>query len=262
LPELPPPAEFVEEIEEVEIDEPALESETEETADQAAPSQVEPSINGDVGARRKRRRRRRGRGDRAPQQGLQTGQPTSLPEERQDEERDDDDVEGEEGAPTGPTEHLENGHGAAPGEVGGKRRRRRRRRGRRGPREGQMYSSNDGVPVSASAHDHDAERPMLEAPADVVAPNTPSAPVWSLHPDEPREHAAAHTEPLVATPAPVLTSQRNDAWSAPRETAPSAPLHETIVEPTKVPTPETIAEKELSQPTRKGWWQRPFKLRD
>ncbi len=265
LPDMPLPVAQDSEIEEPEIEE--ADSEVDETVEQT-PVQAEPAVNGEAvngenGVRRKRRRRRRGRGDRAPQQMTHTDQPATLPESQHDEEADDEEAEPGDGTPSTPAGQFENGQGAAAGE-GGRRRRRRRRRGRRGPRDGQTLGPADGVPADGSVNDHNAEAPMLDqprsTPADGMTPNAPSAPVWSLSPDAAHQHAPVAHEPARDVAPAVMSSPRSEEWQAPREE--SAPRVEAIPEAAKEPSPEPVASNEPAQPSRKGWWQRPFKLRD
>jgi hypothetical protein len=106
-----------------------------------------------------------------------------------------------------------------------------------------------------------AEQP-LSAPADFVTPNTPSEPVWSLHPKEAREHEPVPSVPTREVPPAIVASSGNKEWNSPREEMPPAPREKAIAGTAREPSPESAALNEPSQPARKGWWQRPFKLRD
>jgi ribonuclease E len=151
----------------------------------------------------------------------------------------------------------------APGE-GGRRKRRRRRRGR-GQRDGQAFGVNDaphleGDHADTSANENDAFEDSashsdnthediganLDAPS--VTPNAPSAPEWSLAAQPaPERHAAPAVEKIEV----AATSHR------------VASVEETpAVVPAPVAAVQTAAANAPEQPTRKGWWQRPFRLRD
>jgi ribonuclease E len=225
------------------------------------------------GGKRRRRRRRRGRDrDRPAMPGDNGGAPAIAPRQL---------AEGESAPPAGsdlngaaladalhePRQdgaqlqgpqsqgHLAQG---APGE-GGRRKRRRRRRGR-GPREGQPFSVNDGGPERlesgpangsieyqdaiehAAPHEHAQEEIGSAINAPIVTPNAPSAPVWSL--------AAQH--------APEQSSVETKVAIPPSSNGAKAIMDRPVAEA----APETVAPRASDQPAKKGWWQRPFRLRD
>ncbi len=150
-------------------------------------------------------------------------------------------VAAEPGAPRADGQFENRGGQSADGAQGEGQRRRRRRRGRRrgGERLGVDPAANiEGVPVDGSVRDVgeeitgtaddgvEADAAITKIDVAPVVPNLPSAPVWSLTPETPRQPAPA------AKPEPVAAQ------------APAAP------EP---------AASEPPQPARKGWWQRALK---
>ncbi|HEY2446583.1 MAG TPA: ribonuclease E/G, partial [Rhizomicrobium sp.] len=140
-------------------------------------------------------------------------------------------------------------------ENGSSRKRRRRRRGRRGPRDSvaPQTETRDGTVDAANSADPRPQplpRPVRSDTEDSLLPqigtaavvlNAPSEPVWSLSQVE--EH-------IVATEMPRAESVETvDAEPRVPDAAPAdAP---------EVPSPTTPPE-----PPRKGWWQRPFRLRE
>ena len=161
--------------------------------------------------------------------------------------------------------HLAQG---APGE-GGRRKRRRRRRGR-GPREGQPFNVNDGGPdrlesgsVNVSGENQATFEENATHPepahedigvginAPIVTPNAPSAPVWSL--------AAQHAPERATMPAEKTIEVR----SHPAKMMDDVPVVEAApMTSQETVTAETAAPQTPGQPAKKGWWQRPFRLRD
>jgi ribonuclease E len=256
---------------EEEIDSAAEEEEEQEIVEgeveTTQASQPEAQPNGENGGRRRRRRRRRGR-DRNQQPGQPNPAPANLQQsetheaseadgEGDDEEDDHDQAEGQNG------EHHEQPQGAAPnGEGGVRKRRRRRRRGRRGgQREGgnpNYVGSGDGLegaPIDASAQNGDS--PVIGGDASDTsvispAPNAPSAPVWSLSAEtreQPREEPIARIDINIP---PDVANESVDAASALTAEAVRAQIAE----------PETPRADEPQAPSRKGWWQRPFRSRE
>ena len=269
------------EIEEVEEDEAQEERPQEVHADMPPRGDVRGDMRSDgqpradgqpqgEGGKRRRRRRRRGRDrDRpaiAPENG---GAPVIVPQQFADGEiSSGPDLNGVAvaGAPQEPRRDGAQLQGPQPqgaqGE-GGRRRRRRRRRGR-GPREGQPLGPNDINAPRLEAGDanddgHDAfdeNAPHHESAkeevgtgysAPIVTPNAPSAPVWSLASQHASEQPPAHVEAKIeAAPPPSSNGAKVDEEAASIETAPA----------------QVGASDATGQPTRKGWWQRPFRLRD
>ena len=257
----PPPIEppltvqVEEEVESV-VEEEEETAEEEVQAERPAAQDAPPA--GEGGGRRRRRRRRRGRDrDRAPQQ---QGQP--APQQAAHEEDEAAEFEGEDGdedhGETPVTERAENGAAAGqPGEGGGRRRRRRRRRGRRGSREGGNYQGSnealEGVPVDASVQDNEAgeaEEHVAASEPVVATPNSPSEPVWSLTPEPVREH---HEEPAAVATRPAEVETRS------AEEEPVAAIAGGVTETTAPAASDPDAPQ---APARKGWWQRPFRLRE
>jgi ribonuclease E len=261
MPVAPMQIEEDEEIESAVEEEDAAEDEGEAVQPS---SQAEAPANGE-GGRKRRRRRRRGR-DRAPQQGGQPGSQQPAPASYQtveaqdapDAEGDDEEDEHPGTAEQGET-HGEQQAGAAPnGEGGGRRRRRRRRRGRRGGQRengGPAHQGDaiEGVPVDMSVREGDGDVSFdvaSEAPALTAPLNSPSAPVWSLASETPRE------EP-----------QRDETVAITRIDLPGRIADEPIdaapgIAAEAVPSQAPARPGEPEAPTRKGWWQRPFRLRE
>lgn len=80
--------------------------------------------------------------------------------------------------------------------------------------------------------------------APIVTPNAPSAPEWSLAAQHTPEHHAAPAEAKGEVHTTVAVEEPRVVKSAP------------------VVAPEPTAANVPEQSTRKGWWQRPFRLRD
>jgi ribonuclease E len=240
----------------IESEEEELEPDTEQATPQSGqPQQPQP------GSSRKRRRRRRGRDHTRPPT-MQEAIPAveAPPDAPQEPAR-------ESATPATPQANGNgSSHGSQQGSTGSKRRRRRRR----GPR--------DHVPGQAPAHmpgeridDHaprssfagaetrpEFERRPAEAPRErveipIVTPNAPSEPVWSFT----HEPAASTREA-----APAASVER----PSPPPQAPPQPQAEHAPEPSfAAPAPaQSDAEPPApsDQPQRKGWWQRPFRIRD
>jgi len=109
----------------------------------------------------------------------------------------------------------------------------------------------EGVPVDATVRDADAESPLESIPIEdipiaIPAANTPSEPVWSLFSDPP--HGRAPIADAVVT--------HSAAPEPPAETVTPAPAHTERAKPAPTETSDPDA------PSRKGWWQRPFRIRD
>ena len=85
--------------------------------------------------------------------------------------------------------------------------------------------------------------PVIATPT--VAPNTPSEPVWSLSSDVKHvvDAGARRDEPLETKPA-------------------VSSMAETANSRVEAPEPSQPARDEPTGPPRKGWWQRPFRLRE
>jgi ribonuclease E len=127
-----------------------------------------------------------------------------------------------------------------PGEGGGRRRRRRRRRGRRGQGNAdnaQQFGAQPSLQEHNSTWDDrfGAGDEIDTTPRDdrVTAPNSSSAPEWSLGAD---------------TPPPT-------AMSEPIESVPDAPARHAESEPAQLEQKSA----EPAQPAKKGWWQRAFR---
>jgi len=235
-------------------EEPAEASAPQET--QAARPQGQPSApegDGQGGRRRRRRRRRGGRGRNGQPHPFHDGQ-QQRPQEPQHVEAapqsDDDDgasEETEETAPAIAAASQEPGRtegSSAPHQEGGGRR-RRRRRGRRGRRpdgdpsngahrQPQTHGEYQSAAAGQPRHETHIPNPQPEA----VEPNAPSSPQWSL------------------------SEQRSETRVVERDPEPSTPREEFA--PSRHPEPATAeaVEPEASEPreTRKGWWQRRFKI--
>ena len=213
------------------------------------------------GGRRKRRRRRRGGRDRdrtspneprhdqnfqPPQtvsnddgQGVQAGGEQSA-------QLDLSETGGQSGEPGQPTTNGNGQPGAQQGPLGeGQRRKRRRRRGRRGGRDrehlGNEQRANNSAAPSSDAPLGDRfgkldeidttprEEPFPAAARPEAVPNAASTPVWSLK--------------VEGTEAP-----------APK------PVHQRALEPAQEKPAGAKEVPSTPQPTKKGWWQKAFRL--
>ena len=105
----------------------------------------------------------------------------------------------------------------------------------------------DAFDENAPHHESAKEEVGTGYSAPVVTPNAPSAPVWSLASQHASEQPPAHVEAKIeAAPPPSSNGAKVDEEAASIETAPA----------------QVGASDATGQPTRKGWWQRPFRLRD
>ncbi len=268
----------------------------------AAKTEESPAGDGTGRRRRRRRRRGRNgqQGDTAEASGERTErrEPVAGETESADAESANDD--GEEGAEGDDRGSGLSGETTANGvDASGRRRRRRRRRGRRGPHEESTMLPEDSDEMPQERSEAPMDLPTTEsmapaipvstpfpavaaaAPERIAMPNAPSEPVWTLFADSPapepaRAHETVRTRVEVSrTPelervadvpapaadsfalAPALEKAKTDPAPAPH--APSVD-EETASPSPRVPSP--TAEQEPASPPRKGWWQRPFRLRD
>ncbi len=260
-----------------EENETVAEDDAEQTAP-AAPQAADAPTNGEGGGRRRRRRRRRGR-DRGP--ALQAGE-AQTPETtssgvvvdaivRIADGQEDDDAEEDEASETqsGDADTAS----AAAGDGAARRKRRRRRRGRRGPPDEMTSTANgahgghlEGGPLDASIQksgEEIAERPesaVIPVPhGEAASPNAPSEPVWSLFPEYPQEETSVTREEPVAITA-YATDENSHHSTEPTAGTAVETATIAVVETTQKAQPETQIAPD--QPPRKGWWQRPFRLRD
>jgi ribonuclease E len=240
----------------IESDEEEHEQDTEQATPQSGQPQPQP------GSSRKRRRRRRGRDHTRPPT-MQEAIPAveATPEAPQQPAR--------ESAVSTPPQANGNGpsHGSQQGSTGPKRRRRRRR----GPRDhvpgqapAQMQGERAGEtsprpPFEKTDATPEFERRPVEAPRErveipIVTPNAPSEPVWSLshEPARPPRQAAPGASLERPSPPPQAAPPQRQAERAPEPSfAPPTPAQSE-------PEPQAAGD----QPQRKGWWQRPFRIRD
>ena len=254
---------------EVAIVEPPAEVQLESVADNApvvqGPAiQIGNDAESPGGRRRRRRRRRGGRGRSGQHPHHEGGSEPHSPEfqrgsSQQFETRQEAPAGGHEFSREAAVETVLESPGSevAPGLApqsppsGGRRRRRRGRRGRR--REGE-FGNGGGDKSSAPQLEHDpAQSSQAEhrdaAPQDsqvedrgreVIEPNAPSSPQWSL-----TEHRAE-----------VEAAARESA--RPRVNESKAPDVDREDEAPASASSETASD-ELRE-TRKGWWQRRFKI--
>jgi ribonuclease E len=255
LPDLPaaPP------VEPEELNEEIAEEIVEEAQERESSGAQETPANGEPGGRRRRRRRRRGR-DRAPLPGPGQQQPGPQMGSAENETEGAEEDEAEEGSDEPSSERADNGANLAhPGEAqagedGARRKRRRRRRGRRGPREGNQANGStllEGVPVDATVRDADAPLesiPFEDTPIAIPVANAPSEPVWSLFSEPPRERAPIADAIVTHRAAPEPPAETITPATEPVQTESAKPA------PTEASDPDA--------PSRKGWWQRPFRIRD
>jgi ribonuclease E len=238
----------------IESDEEEHETEAENAVPQSAGPQQPTS-----GSSRKRRRRRRGRDHTKPPTMQETIPAVeAMPEVPQQSV-------GEDLAPIPP---QSNGNGSPQGQQqpgsGSPKRRRRRRRGPRDHAPGQAPAQAHGDHVEEASHRspprepgaqpafqrRPAEAPRERVDVPIVTPNAPSAPVWSFT----HEPAASTREA-----APVATVARP---SPPPQAAPPQQQVERVPEPSFATPSEGEPPAPSDQPQRKGWWQRPFRIRD
>ncbi len=259
---------------EVAIVEPPAEVQVESVLEPGPPVQAPavPIVNdGDLsgGRRRRRRRRRGGRGRSGQHPHSESGtEPHSAefhrPSNHQVETRQEVPAIGQEfSRDTGDDTVAESPSGEAvparaaqspPSGENGDKHRRRRRRGRRGRRREGEFGSGGGDNQSAPRveHDHAHERHAEHAGAmppdsraehrerEVIEPNAPSSPQWSLteHRAEAEAAAAQSARPRPGeSKAPEIESADEAPASAQSETASDEPRE-----------------------ARKGWWQRRFKI--
>ncbi len=237
------------------------------------------SAEGERGRRRRRRRRGgRGRNQRFGQNGSeQESAPQdhsvqaaeSVPEEAGEiggsESADEFDGADTEHEAEAPAETAPQGTGET-----WERKRRRRRRGRRGrrfesqqpvadaqtPADAAQLETGDGTPSeapteSAESHRSRDERSRPE-PDLVIAPNTPSSPVWSLvdHSEKTRFPAP----PPVVVPEPATPLAAAETEPVVQDVAPQ-PADESA----EAVTEEAAAGESTPREARRGWWQRRFK---
>jgi ribonuclease E len=240
---------------------PSLVAEPEESEAAAPPEEgfeesqpsSDPQSASPTGSKR-RRRRRRGRDRERTPEAEGTHPPASGAEAAAIPVREElPDAETSTGNAGSPAVLAITGEVQAGSEAAASRKRRRRRRGRRGGREnGSLPPSDSSAAGHADIEESQAEidaasadrHSPLGAPhlsADIV-PNTPSEPVWSLAPDNHRVAVPAAVSPVTETVGGFTDEAREQKESAPPpDAAPQKPA------------------KEPAEPTRKGWWQRPFR---
>ncbi|HEY2445431.1 MAG TPA: Rne/Rng family ribonuclease [Rhizomicrobium sp.] len=218
-------------------------------ADQAESSAVQTAEGAPAANGKRRRRRRRGR-DRDRPAGSPSGtgvRPAPVPPAEP------------------PAQIAEMPPAAAPaasqardattgGEGTSGRKRRRRRRGRRGsgsgiatPPSSASDENRSASPALAAEQPERSEQPgpVPEIAVTAVMPNSPSEPVWSLSPIEERAdrgdmRRAEPVETFEPPPAENLTASSPANGGDQSQSARAEPL----------------------EPQRKGWWQRPFRLRE
>ncbi len=110
---------------------------------------------------------------------------------------------------------------------------------------GQLHQNGapgDANVLETNGRVEDSGRDELAVKSDepIVTPNAPSEPVWSLS----SQQGFERSRPIAAEPPP-----------APIEIAPKAA-------PIAAPAEPAAASNAAEEPPRKGWWQRPFRLRD
>ena len=222
-------------IDAMEADEDAAETDTADAAPAAATEDRE------GGERKKRRRRRR---KDSPRDGAPEARAESGAEPRVADESDGDSEE----APEQPSSDRQ----AREGESGDEDSRRRRRRGRRGGRRNRRDREDRGDGAEASANGaeaHDAG----DAPQGDGSETADAA-------QEPSDQSPAQEQPTEAAPAPV------EAEAAPEPRTNGSGVHRD--EPAEAPQPEPAAEaaspdlvsapqpKAPDKPKKTGWWRR------
>jgi ribonuclease E len=221
------------------------------------------------GKRRRRRRRRGGRGrdgqDRPHEGGTEhrAGPPQQqrAPLEREvlaneaAEIAEEDHAGAEDEEPLSPST---NGGGegvpaSSQPQSGEGGRRRRRRRGRRGRRREGEFGTSAGAESPAGASPAAAAPGIPDdagAPEKEIVPNTPSSPQWSLT-DQAGERASAP----VSQAELVDVAPRTEAKGRDRE-----PERERASVAAGAPVLDHPPVDDTPRETRKGWWQRRFKI--
>jgi ribonuclease E len=235
-----------------EEDEPEIAETEDEEEEVPTPStqSAKDDADEDAGGRKRRRRRRRGGRGR----GQHQNDTAPAREEAEAKEAGDDAVAEERHADEGSAREPEE-------EAKGDRRRRRRRRGRRGRRTDHAEAAETITSEVAASEGSDLEliasvqgEPVEGAGAEIppafeIAPNTPSAPSWSLSDDDAlvrqSEDAAnlAVSEESPSGPGDSVEAEKPDS-------SPEAALDAPEAEP---PAAEEVVP---AGPPRKGWWQK------
>ena len=112
----------------------------------------------------------------------------------------------------------------------------------------------EGVPIDASVQDNEADIVVGDATDVSVIPpalNAPSAPVWSL-----ASGGAQRDEPAAITRVEI------EIPAVPDEPIDAAPAITAEAVRAEIAQTETPRADEPQAPARKGWWQRPFRLRE
>jgi ribonuclease E len=264
----------VEQVEESIVDE------VEESDMPVAPADIDTGrSDSEPGVRRRRRRRRRGR-DRGPAPHSGTLQHPLAPESATSagelstsaEGQADDDGSEDEVTPLPPGSHQNEVTSTTTDEGTARRKRRRRRRGRRSQREDMPVTANvegSAIPTHASAGTGDEELGTEHADLSIAAPheaatlpNAPSEPVWSLSPEPTHDETPSFAEPAKVAARPhsvadeIAADHKLDASAAiDVEQSPAVPIG-------TAQDADSEPHETASQEPRKGWWQRPFRLRD
>jgi ribonuclease E len=207
---------------------------------------------GEGDGRRKRRRRRGGRGRGRNGANPNGGATPESPAPEQHAEAaasfEDQDEETETAAET---------------ETGENATRKRRRRGGRGRRRnggarpegaGESASAEAGTPVQADAASQHLAGEEPNRDTAIAEPNAPSSPQWSLD----NEAAQTRTE--------VAATERAPTQSEPQRTAPSAvpaageSRPQASERPVSGDETEAASDAASEAPSRRGWWQKRFKV--
>ena len=218
--------------------------------------------NGEGRGRKRRRRRRGGRG-RGPQSSVpgqefeaRPGEAESAPEtaggDLASEGEDADEENG--GDESGAESSTHTGQAPAQTGEGGEVRRRRRRRGRRGRRGPGENGAGANDVRTHGAEEHAPGFGAADAESPVIAPNADSSPLWSLADQSPQPVPSA--EPRETRNPAMAEAVTRDADVTP----PPAQAHYTPAQSSAAAASPASAAEEGPKDSRKGWWQRRFKM--
>ncbi|MFL6690862.1 MAG: Rne/Rng family ribonuclease [Alphaproteobacteria bacterium] len=212
---------------------------------------------------KKRRRRRRGRGGstHAPsQETAPHGQVAPDQPEPADANAADADLH------PAVLPHPESHNGNVQQQVAGTSGSRRRRRRRRKPHNGVHPSPAAGSPAESEAAREHQHAPAPASPGELrpapfgelVMPNTPSEPVWSLGSDRAEAAANVSHEPVgqMYYRREETLEEITPANSSVESSAPGKASRKQ--DPEEAPADHQSPEQPEPAPQRRGWWQRQF----
>jgi ribonuclease E len=232
----------IDEAEEEDIVDEALEAEEDEEAPAAQGSGAATGGNGDGAGRKRRRRRRRRRGG-------PNGTGEGMREERQADATaaPEDEAEGgspEEAAEAAPSEEPASEEGGRPKRS---RSRSRSRSRREAPAEEAMAE-----PVAEAVAVETAEAPVAE-PAPVEEPVAEEKPKRKRAPRKKKDDTAGEAQAAAEPVAETAPGSTAEAEAAPATAPEPAPAPEPVAE-AREPEPAAAVAVEDNKPKKKGWW--------